>query len=798
MAYRYRSSGPFFPCAARLRHKWRAAARPASFVAVMLWTSLFWPAAPLFAQVSLPAAPPASSTTDSVSDTQGTSPAAVLPAVVVEGQRATDNDGSGSLTMMSSAPIAETPLSIDLISASDMLDRGVNSLSTAIRTDPSVGDNYNTFGYIEALQIRGFALTEFLNYQRDGMTISSHVPVALENKDSIQILKGVSGMLAGSSSPGGLVNYILKQPTAQDLREVDSTVSERGSLLVHGDFGGHVGEQNQFGYRINLAAEERRPEIDSAWSKRALASGFFDWRAGPDTLVQAEFEHQKVREISVPGYGLLDTTGSGIATTLPPPISPDINLNSQPWTQPFESTETSASIRLNQRLGPNWELSLHAGTQRSVANDRVAFPDGCSYFNSSLNSNRPVGQGYYYLYNGLCGNYNVDVYQYVSEDEVRNTNDTDTRLHGRVVTAGVEQELTLGFSTTRYSERYPYQQVYNLVSFPAGPVFNVYAPVPLPADAQPNVFNAPLDTDLDELYAFDVAHFAQHWSTWLGARFTRITQDSSLTNDSESTVLQQHFLTPWFGLGYEPWSGGFTYAAAGSGVEVNNVPNHPATLFTGQSVSFANPGQVLPAQRSRQVEVGFKQHAGNAWFVDTALFRIDKPFPDNVPLSNGEALQVAGARVERNQGLEIESQWQALATLQLRANVTFMDAKTIQAVDPAWVGKAATNVAPLAASLQGAWSPLSLAGFTWLNIWTYAGHKAVLPDGSVDLPNYWQWDTAVRYAWTHRGLHWTWRAGVDNLTNRSYWREAPLAPWGSIYLFPAAARSARLSVSVAW
>jgi iron complex outermembrane receptor protein len=735
--------------------------------------------APLLATQALAA-------TDAAPDTNSTT----LPAVVVEAPRAAAPDG-GSVDALSSAPLALTPLSIDRIDSAQILDRGVNSLSSLIRTDPSVGDDYNTFGYIEALQIRGFALTEFLNYQRDGLNISSHVPIALEDKEAVEILKGVSGMLAGSSSPGGMVNYVLKQPTEADLREADTTISERGSVLLHADLGGRLGEAREFGYRINVAAEERRPQIDQAWSKRVLASGFFDWRVGTDTLLQAEFEHQKVREISVPGYGLLDAGGTGEASVLPAPINPDLNLNAQPWTQPFESTETSGSLRLHRRLGPDWDLQVRAGTQRSVANDRVAFPDGCS-----------VGANY--LYNGMCGNYDVDVYQYVSDDEVRNTNDTDTRLHGRLRAGGAEHEITAGLRTTRYTERYPPEQVYNLVSYPNGPVFNALAPVALPANAAYNTLNAPLDVDLDALYAYDVARLAGGVSAWLGANFTRITQASSLTDGSEATSLQQHLATPWVGLGDEPWAGGFAYVAAGSGVEVANVPNHPATLFTGQTVNFTNPGQALPAQRSRQIEIGLKQH-GSAGSVEAALFRIEKPFPDNVPVAAGtlaapalEATQVAGARVERHQGLEVSSVWQARADLELRGAFTAMEARTIQAVDPAWVGKAATNVAPLAVSLQDAWAPRQLAGAAWLNVLTYAGHKAVLPDGSVDLPSYWQWDTAARTAWSSGGLNWTLRAGIDNVTDRRYWREAPMATWGSIYLFPAAARSGRIGLSVSW
>jgi iron complex outermembrane receptor protein len=595
-------------------------------------------------------------------------------------------------------------------------------------------------------------------------------------------------MMSGSSAPGGLVNFVMKQPTEQTLDEVDATTSERGSLRLHGDFGGRLGAQREFGYRLNLAAEERRPEIDQAWSKRTLASGFFDWRAAPGTLLQLEFEHQRVRETSVPAFALLDATGSGIATTLPPPIDPRINLNAQPWSQPFESSASSGSLRLTQQLGPDWSLALKAGTQRSTTNDRIAFPDGCS-------------SGPNYVYNGLCGNYDVDIYQYISDDERRNTNSTEARLLGHVELAGAQHELTLGTRTTRYSERYPLQQTYTY-----GGTENVFAPTALPANPTPNTLNVPLDTDLDEIFAFDVAHFATRWSTWLGARGTRITQASALTaadgsaDGNQAARLQQHLATPWAGLGYEPWPGGFVYAAAGSGIEVANAPNHLTVTVrsTGAALPLDNRGQALPAQRSRQVEVGFKQQPVAGIDFEAALFRIDKPFVDNVIDAAGNAIQVAGAREERHQGLELAGSWQPRAELRWHAALSLLDARTTQAADPSWVGKAATNVAPWALALQDAWSPPALGGLRWSNLWTLAGHKTVLPDGSVALPDSWQWDTSLVYAVRRGELLWTWRAGVDNLTDHRYWREAPQASWGSIYLFPAAARSARLGVTLNW
>jgi outer membrane receptor protein involved in Fe transport len=72
----------------------------------------------------------------------------------------------------------------------------------------------------------------------------------------------------------------------------------------------------------------------------------------------------------------------------------------------------------------------------------------------------------------------------------------------------------------------------------------------------------------------------------------------------------------------------------------------------------------------------------------------------------------------------------------------------------------------------------------------------VLPDGSADIPSAWQWDLAVQYRAMTGRTSWTWRAGLDNVTDRAYWREAPTAPWGAQYLFPAAPRTARAGVEV--
>ena len=42
-----------------------------------------------------------------------------------------------------------------------------------------------------------------------------------------------------------------------------------------------------------------------------------------------------------------------------------------------------------------------------------------------------------------------------------------------------------------------------------------------------------------------------------------------------------------------------------------------------------------------------------------------------------------------------------------------------------------------------------------------------------------------------------WRVGIDNLFDRRAWRESPYQ-YGHVYLYPLAARTARVSVQVGW
>ncbi len=691
-----------------------------------------------------------------------------LPRVVIEGPPPPAELRRAEVNALTTAPLSETPLSVGVITADQLRERGAGSLSAAIRDEPAAADAYNTIGYIETLQVRGFRLDSLLNFRRDGLPLSNHAPIALENKEAIEIVKGVAGVLGGSGTPGGLINYALKRPTEQQLLNVLAQVSERGTVLAQGDFGGRAGTQGAFGYRINIAAQQRRPNARDADGQRRFISGFFDWRLSSDTTLVAEFEHHAVRQISVPGFGLLDRDGDGVAETLPAPIDPRLNLNSQPWSTPFESRATTGSLRWQQKLARAWRAEVQLGAQRIRTNDRIAFPDGCS-------------SGPVYVYPGLCGNGDVDIYDYRSDNERRTTRTADAFVIGALATGNLAHELRFGVRTTRYAERLPPLQAYNWVG-----TTNVYAPIVLAADATPSVPNTQVDLRFDELSATDVLRSGP-FSAWLGARLVRLERSSVRSDGAEANRFDQRFVTPWLALGWQPWGGGFGYVSWGRGVEIESVPNRAA--------DFVNFGAALPALKSEQVELGFKQLFGSGHALNVALFSIDKPFGDDVMQPDGRALRVAGAREARHRGVEFSGLMQASRTLRLEARVAWLEAKTTRAIDPALIGQRVTNVAPLAAALRATWQIDSVPGLEWVNLFSYSGRKAVTADNAVELPSAWQWDLAATYRVMVSGTHLTLAAGLDNLTDRRYWREAPTQSWGGIYLFPAQPRTFRISVA---
>lgn len=238
--------------------------------------------------------------------TSGQTDGTLKPVVVKDS--AADRAAASGIAGLGDAPLARTPISANVIGSQQIEAAGARRLADLTRFDASVSDAYNAAGYWDYATVRGFVIDNKYNYRREGLPISAETYIALDNKDSVEILKGTSGIQAGTSAPGGLVNYIVKRPTQNDLRSVRLEATSYGSVLGAVDLGGRFGAAKEFGYRINAAAEKVDNYTPAAKGNRQLLAVAADWRINRDSVLEAEFEYSRRSQPSVPGLSLTGNT----------------------------------------------------------------------------------------------------------------------------------------------------------------------------------------------------------------------------------------------------------------------------------------------------------------------------------------------------------------------------------------------------------------------------------------------------------------------------------------------------------
>jgi iron complex outermembrane receptor protein len=168
------------------------------------------------------------------------------------------------LSGFADVPLGQAPFSAVTIDRQTLQDIGAQRVSDALRLDASVADSYNSPAYWDSLSVRGYTLDNRYNYRREGLPISAETMIGMDNKERIELFKGTSGIQAGTSAPGGLVNYVVKlPPSAQNtvIRDVSVSTGPGNNSSIVLDLGGRLGQDQALGYRFNAAYENLDPYI---------------------------------------------------------------------------------------------------------------------------------------------------------------------------------------------------------------------------------------------------------------------------------------------------------------------------------------------------------------------------------------------------------------------------------------------------------------------------------------------------------------------------------------------------------
>ena len=675
-----------------------------------------------------------------------------VASVVVTGSRwvASDRASIGGFT---EAPLLDTPASITALSTTQMLDLSIRNVTDAARFDASIGDAYNAVGYAEQFSIRGFALDNATSYRKDGIAIPADTQIPLENKERIEVLRGLAGLQAGVAAPGGMVNFVTKRPTSAPLRSALLEVSERGTLHGSIDLGGRF-EDRRFGYRINAALEDLKSYVRGADGERQFVSGAFDWQITPDALLQLDLDHQHRSQITAPGYQLLRNEA------LPRGISPKTLLNDQPWTKPVETDSSNLGLRFQVRLNADWTATINANKHWFKRDDYTAFPYGCSN----------EGKGFY---PGYCSNGDYDVYDYQSVGERKTPWGAQAMLQGRIKTGAVRHQLTIGAAMSERHDSFG-EYVYDYAG--SSNIWNNQHVDPAPGNPATGPVMERRNDRESALFVQDVATLSEQFTLHTGLRWVKLKRNEKAEVELPWAHATDSFVLPSVAMVWKPARDWSVYGSLSHGLQHGGIAEMGTT----------NENTVLDPSRSKQVELGVKGIVNNAMMVSAAVFDIRQGLEY---VNAGGTFVRAGE--QRHRGLELAAQGKLNPELNYSLSVMALDAEQTGTGDPSVEGKRVTNVPELRSTAWVEYALPAVQGLKVDAVWQYSGSKAFDPANRAIVPGYHVAGLGTSYAMRVGGMHTILRARVDNVFDKFYWRDVTQSLGG--YLLPGAPRTFRVS-----
>ncbi|MEJ7854980.1 TonB-dependent siderophore receptor [Acinetobacter baumannii] len=684
-----------------------------------------------------------------------------LPTITVNATQNSDalyTSKKVSLSGFQTGDVKKVPASITTITSERIADQHAKTLTDVIKNDSSLGDGYAAIGYYPNFVARGFALDLGSSYLINGHTIRGEQNVALENKEQVEILKGISAIQSGMSTPGGVVNYVTKRPA--DIKTITVDANSEGGYTLATDVGGFVNDS--FGYRINLAHESIHPNVDHANGKREFGSVALDWKINERSKLLFDIEAQHQSQRSVPGYQLLD--GQEVPTN----VDQDRLLGYQSWSKPVVNNSVNASLKYQYAFNDQWNGSLSASQSRVVIDDYIVFPYG-SYYSS----------GNEFAVFDKDGNY--DLYDYRSPDDTRITNQFAARLNGQFSTGNLEHHVTFELQNTRKNLK-RYDPSNQLIENEIG---NIYVDKPdfqMPTEKLGNRFKA-LESKQTAFTISDRVQFNDQWSTLLGGKLIHLDEQAYKPDGQQSRDTDLNKFLPQLALMYSPTATTNLYASYAKGLSDGGEAPWYAE---------ANAYQVLSPRNSEQYELGVKQQIHN-FLVTAAIFDLKQDNQYTTTNSAGE-LEFVEQGEQHNQGIELGLTGALTDTLDVSSGITYTKSRLVDIDNDSYKGHQTQNVPKVRATAQLSYKVPSVEGLRLLSGMQYSSSKYANKEGTAKVGGYSVFNIGAAYKTNFAGHDTTFRFNIDNLFNKKYWRDVG-AFMGDDYLFLGNPRTAQFSTT---
>lgn len=737
-------------------------------------SSLSWAVCTLALQAGAQAqpAPNLPARTPVAVQTESATPA-TLSTVVITQQRAKGFSSNvvGIGAFRDQLPI-DVPLTNSVITRDALDAQGARSVLDAVRNTAGVTRSQLGSSYYDNLAVRGVAMENRSSYRLDGsLPLIALIPIPMENKERVEVLKGASSMYFGMVPPAGIVSFEMKRAGAKPVTSVAASVNEHGGYDVALDVGRRFGDSSQFGLRVNALDGKEELGLNNYKGKRGLLSAAVDARLLDNLTVRGAFEHYTKTASEQASVQLI-----GAATVLPQVPDNKTNLAGE-WAQTVGESN-NALVRVDWGFSDNWSLSAEYGTARSTR-DRLftqfAFNDISGYTTG-------VGR--------VFGNFNSGAYY--------NNQNARVDVSGRLETGPVAHEVTVGWTrnTRTQDTRGTSVQSWGCAALSATCTLtsarnvrqNLYAPimVPLQVQAAPNGPQATSIVDVG-VYALNRILISPQWHVMVGVRRNDYTsrQTDPVLLDAVTRLpvaaYNANKTTPNFSVIYKPMPNMSVYASALKGLEAGALVGN----------TFANSGSLLPSALTTQKELGAKMQLAGGLLLQAAYFDIERAQTTSEPAPAGSIappglpgtapstwrIQTQNGQA-RYKGLELSASGDISSRFGIVASAILMDPKitrdsTLGASNTQ--GNVPGNTAKRTLSLFGEYRLAAVEGLAFNAGVYYVGERPVSNLNRVSLPAAATLSLGARFRTQVLGNAAVFQLNIDNATDKSYWSSADAA-----------------------
>jgi iron complex outermembrane receptor protein len=658
-----------------------------------------------------------------------------LDGITVTGTHVKDVETVVNSGALGSLSILETPFSITAVNADDIATLGAINAPDVFDYDSSVKVNNSGVGSGNTFSVRGLALDRTNGYKIDGLAYPIWFQdMPLDHYEEVDLLKGMGGFQYGFATPGGILNYVTKQPTQEFILSADAGIRSTDIFKQHIDVGGPITADGDLGFRLN-AVHESGTLYNNAHNFEDSVSAVLKWT--PTKSFSWEIDGYYLQTLQTHQSNTI-SAAQGITYLAPPPG--DLNLNA---TGSFKHNENpSETSTWRWTFAPDWTATLsyrHVKLDERFPGNAIEILDNAGEY-ASIAAN--IDRIFFY-----------DIEQAIVE--------------GKFNTGPLVHDVAFGASGTRILFDYNDPKG----SPPEGilGISNLYTGVPpaITGNAKGLAVESTLDFSLyqkiqqNSFFVSDTLKL-DPVSLIVGLRDTHY-DERDLGLPGEVTA-QYKFspVTPTYAVTYGVAPKTNLYASYAEAVQTGTqAPESTATLV------YTNANQVFGPIKSKQYEVGVKTAQG-IFSGTAALFRIDQGVayatPDPTPATllyeqNGQA---------RYQGLELNGKVYLSDDWTVSSSATYLDTDYLKGA-PAYVGKVVPGTSKYEASAFTNYRPPVLPGLKLDGGVRYTGRGYGDSANLLRFPSATVFDLGAGYDVPGLGRPVTLRAAIQNVLDREYW-----------------------------